>query len=291
MEKSGATALSTPTLTSIARAAPTPTGNKRSAFFAVFGIFFLTLFLAGQAVGTMAEERSNKVVEVLAAAVPLEAVFFGKLIGMFGSALLFIGFWGTLASQIDVLVPGAARRRLPRHRPGGRHAGLLAAVRRLFRHGLYAAGRGVHGRRRSGEHPARAAIIVAADHHPADHHLRPVGPGSVQARQLAGDRGGGFSVQLALCDGRARGEPAGHLAAPRRSPGNCCGSRSSSPLPPAPSAAACCNRAAARSTGRGWSGAELLPSPSGRGEHETVPPPLTTISPIKLQITIDMSVS
>jgi ABC-2 type transport system permease protein len=34
-------------------------------------------------------------------------VFFGKLIGMFGSALLFIGFWGTLASQIDVLVPNA----------------------------------------------------------------------------------------------------------------------------------------------------------------------------------------
>jgi ABC-2 type transport system permease protein len=106
MEKSGTDALSKATLTSIARAEPTPTGNKRSAFFAVFGIFFLTLFLAGQAVGTMAEERSNKVVEILAAAVPLEAVFFGKLIGMFGSALLFIGFWGTLASQIDILVPG-----------------------------------------------------------------------------------------------------------------------------------------------------------------------------------------
>ena len=107
LESSGIAPLSKATLTSIARAQPTQTGQKRSAFFAVFGIFFLTLFLAGQAVGTMAEERSNKVVEILAAAVPLEAVFLGKLIGMFGSALLFIAFWGTLVSQIDVLMPNA----------------------------------------------------------------------------------------------------------------------------------------------------------------------------------------
>ena len=52
----------------------------------MFGIFFLTLFLAGQVVGTMAEERNNKVIEVLAAAVPLESVFLGKLLGMFGVA-------------------------------------------------------------------------------------------------------------------------------------------------------------------------------------------------------------
>lgn len=106
MKSSGTAPLSRATLTSIARAQPTQSGQKQSAFFAVFGIFFLTLFLAGQAVGTMAEERNNKVIEVLAAAVPLEAVFLGKLIGMFGSALLFIAFWGTLVSQIDLLLPG-----------------------------------------------------------------------------------------------------------------------------------------------------------------------------------------
>jgi ABC-2 type transport system permease protein len=65
------------------------------------------LLLAGQAVGTMAEERNNKVVEVLAAAVPLEAVFLGKLIGMFGSAILFIAFWGTLVSQIHAILPAS----------------------------------------------------------------------------------------------------------------------------------------------------------------------------------------
>jgi ABC-2 type transport system permease protein len=97
--------LSTATLASIARAAPTESGHKQAAFIAVFGIFFLTLLLAGQAVGTMMEERSNKVIEVLAAAVPLEAVFFGKLLGMFGSALLFVAFWTTLVTQIGGLLP------------------------------------------------------------------------------------------------------------------------------------------------------------------------------------------
>ncbi|HTG37693.1 MAG TPA: ABC transporter permease, partial [Sphingomonas sp.] len=65
-----------------------PVGRDEGGFAAVFALFFLTLLLAGQVVSSMAEERSNKVIEVLAAAVPLEAVFLGKLIGMFGVALL-----------------------------------------------------------------------------------------------------------------------------------------------------------------------------------------------------------
>lgn len=88
-----------------ARTAPSASGHNQAAFFAVFGIFFLTLFLSGQAVGTMAEERSNKVIEVLAAAVPLESVFLGKLLGMFGVAVLFVTFWGTLSSQVGVILP------------------------------------------------------------------------------------------------------------------------------------------------------------------------------------------
>ena len=80
-------------------------GRNQSAFFAVFGIFFLTLFLAGQVVGTMAEERNNKVIEILAAAVPLEAAFLGKLVGMFGVAVLFVGFWATVVGRIGALLP------------------------------------------------------------------------------------------------------------------------------------------------------------------------------------------
>lgn len=88
-----------------ARAGASMGGQHQAAFFAVFGIFFLTLFLAGQVVGTMAEERNNKVIEVLAAAVPLESVFLGKLVGMFGVALLFVGFWGTVVAKIGTLLP------------------------------------------------------------------------------------------------------------------------------------------------------------------------------------------
>ena len=83
-------------------------GQHQSAFFTVFGLFFLTLMLSGQAVGTMAEERTNKVIEVLAAAVPLESVFLGKLIGMFGVAALFVLFWATVISQLGVIWPDFA---------------------------------------------------------------------------------------------------------------------------------------------------------------------------------------
>lgn len=87
---------STPTF---ARLASTTTGRAAQSglgYGAVFVIFLLTLLLAGQTVGMLAEEKGNKVIEILAAAAPLEAVFFGKLIGMLGVALLFIGFWGIL---------------------------------------------------------------------------------------------------------------------------------------------------------------------------------------------------
>ncbi|WP_422059357.1 ABC transporter permease [Sphingopyxis sp.] len=66
-------------------------------FGAVFVIFLMTLLLAGQTVGSMAEEKGNKVIEILAAAVPLESVFLGKLLGMLGVAILFIAFWGVVA--------------------------------------------------------------------------------------------------------------------------------------------------------------------------------------------------
>ena len=98
---------SIPRIETVARTGRAGTGGRNaSAFFAVFGLFFLTLFLSGQVVGTMAEERNNKVIEVLAAAVPLESVFLGKLLGMFGVAVLFVTFWGVVLSRIGALIPG-----------------------------------------------------------------------------------------------------------------------------------------------------------------------------------------
>jgi len=106
----GKAALSVATKIPITRTVPSKSGHNQSAFLAVTGIFFLTLFLSGQAVGTMAEERSNKVIEILAAAVPLESVFLGKLLGMFGVAVLFVTFWGVLIMQAGSFVPGGGAR-------------------------------------------------------------------------------------------------------------------------------------------------------------------------------------
>ena len=103
--RTGTAALSDATRTEIKRTAPRLRSGKESGFFAVFAIFFLTLLLAGQVVSGVAEEKGNKVIEILAAAVPLESVFFGKLLGTFGVAILFLAFWGTLATQIGTLMP------------------------------------------------------------------------------------------------------------------------------------------------------------------------------------------
>lgn len=81
--------------------------QRQTGYVAVVTVFMLTLLLAGQAVGMLAEEKSNKVIEILAAAVPLEAVFLGKLVGMFGVALLFVAFWSGLLGGIMLVVPGS----------------------------------------------------------------------------------------------------------------------------------------------------------------------------------------
>lgn len=108
----GAGQLSEAAITVVRSDQGTSTGRGQAAYFAALGIFFLTLMLSGQAVGAMAEERSNKVIEVLAAAIPLESVFFGKLIGAFGSALLFVCFWGTLIAQLPKVVPAGVAAEL-----------------------------------------------------------------------------------------------------------------------------------------------------------------------------------
>ena len=90
----------------IIKARPVTLNTRQAAgVAAVFAIFLLTLLLAGQTVGMLAEEKSNKVIEILAAAVRLEAVFFGKLLGMFGVAIVFIGFWGLLISIAVQFIP------------------------------------------------------------------------------------------------------------------------------------------------------------------------------------------
>lgn len=63
-----------------------------------FIIFFMTLLLATMLLSNLIEEKSNKVIEVLAAAVPLDAIFFGKLLAMLGVSLIGIALWGGMAA-------------------------------------------------------------------------------------------------------------------------------------------------------------------------------------------------
>jgi ABC-2 type transport system permease protein len=87
-------------------AAPSNALRQSLGFGAVFVLFFLTLLLAGQTVSSLAEEKSNKVIEILAAAAPLEAVFLGKLLGFLGVALLFISFWVGLGAIGGLVAAG-----------------------------------------------------------------------------------------------------------------------------------------------------------------------------------------
>jgi ABC-2 type transport system permease protein len=57
-------------------------------------IFMVTLLLATLLLSNLAEEKTNKVIEVLAAAVPLDAVFLGKLMAMLGISLVGLTLWG-----------------------------------------------------------------------------------------------------------------------------------------------------------------------------------------------------
>lgn len=57
-------------------------------------VFTITMLLATLLLSTLVEEKTNKVIEVLAAAVPLDAVFLGKLIAMLGISLVGLALWG-----------------------------------------------------------------------------------------------------------------------------------------------------------------------------------------------------
>ncbi|MBX3560417.1 MAG: ABC transporter permease [Sphingomonas sp.] len=67
-------------------------------------IFGITVLLATLLLSNMAEEKSNKVIEVLAAAVPLDAVFLGKLIAMLGISFVGLALWGGMAGLAYLFV-------------------------------------------------------------------------------------------------------------------------------------------------------------------------------------------
>lgn len=56
-------------------------------------LFFLTLLLSGMVMSQLIEEKSNKIIEVIAAAVPIDALFIGKLFAMLAASIVGIVVW------------------------------------------------------------------------------------------------------------------------------------------------------------------------------------------------------
>ena len=64
-------------------------------------VFLLTILLAGAVLSQLIEEKSNKAIEILAAAVPVDAIFVGKLFAMLAISVVGIVVW-TLAASIAI---------------------------------------------------------------------------------------------------------------------------------------------------------------------------------------------
>lgn len=77
-------------------------------------LLVLTMILAGMLLSNMMEEKSSKVIEILAAAVPIDAIFIGKLIAMLAMSLTGIAIWFTLTfAAAQLFLPGTAHISTP----------------------------------------------------------------------------------------------------------------------------------------------------------------------------------
>lgn len=77
-------------------AASERTNRIRTAQAAQMVLFLLTMLLGGMVLSNLAEEKGNKIIEILAAALPMDAVFMGKLFAMLGVSFVGIAVWGTV---------------------------------------------------------------------------------------------------------------------------------------------------------------------------------------------------
>jgi len=75
-------------------------GRLRTAQAGQTVLFLLTMLLAGMVLSNLVEEKANKIIEVLAAAVPMDAVFLGKLFAMLAISFVGVAVWGSAICAI-----------------------------------------------------------------------------------------------------------------------------------------------------------------------------------------------
>ena len=88
---------------------PGSLGKDRSltAQIAQVALFFLTLMLSTMVLSQLIEEKSNKIIEVIAAAMPIDAMFVGKLFAMLCASVLALLVWvGAGALLIQTIKAG-----------------------------------------------------------------------------------------------------------------------------------------------------------------------------------------
>ena len=66
-------------------------------------LFLLIMLLAGMVLSNLVEEKANKIIEILAAAIPMDAVFMGKLFAMLGVSLVGLSVWGGVIGGVVAL--------------------------------------------------------------------------------------------------------------------------------------------------------------------------------------------
>ncbi len=87
--------------------ANTRSANTATATAALTLLFLLTMLLAGMVLSNLVEEKANKIIEILAAAIPMDAVFMGKLFAMLGVSFVGIAVWGSVVGIILAVGAGA----------------------------------------------------------------------------------------------------------------------------------------------------------------------------------------
>ena len=70
-------------------------------------LLLLTMLLAGMVLSNLVEEKSNKIIEVLAAAISMDAVFLGKLFAMLAVSFVGLTVWGAASAAIFGLAGSA----------------------------------------------------------------------------------------------------------------------------------------------------------------------------------------
>jgi ABC-2 type transport system permease protein len=87
--------------------------RQATALYGQMLLFFLTLLLSGMVLSQLIEEKSNKIIEVIAAAVPIDAMFVGKLFAMLAASVVGIFVWITAGALIIQFVKHGGVQTLP----------------------------------------------------------------------------------------------------------------------------------------------------------------------------------